>query len=306
MTAIRWFMRTRVLKMLLLGSLSAATCLDAQPDLIVWPASINPKILTRNFASNGCDVVEGCAVGGPRRLLAFTTEVRNAGNADLVLGNPVGNPLYEFARCHGHYHFSDFAHYDLLNGAGSSVALRTKAGFCLEDSGRWDANAPTNYLFTCNFQGLQAGWSDFYIAELSCQWIDITSVPPGVYTLQLEVDPANRLPELIETNNITQMFVVIDAPCSGSPPNDAFAAAASIQGLSFTVIGSNGCATREPGEPQHGGTGARSVWYRWVPDYTGDAVISTFGSTCDTLLGVYQGSSVNSLMPTATNNNVSL
>src|SRR5687767_8652957 len=159
-------MTWRSLVVLSLGTLAVSVCLHAQPDLLVWPGSMNPKILTRNFSSNGCDVIEGCAVGGPRRLLAFTTEIRNAGNADLVLGDPIGNPLYEFARCHGHYHFSDFAHYDLLNGAGSSVAVRTKAGFCLEDSGPWDTNAPTNQVFSCSYQGLQAGWSDFYVAEL--------------------------------------------------------------------------------------------------------------------------------------------
>jgi hypothetical protein len=283
------------------------TTFGAQPDLLVWPGSINPKIVTRNFLSNGCDVVEGCAIGGPRRLLAFTTEIRNAGDADLVLGDPIGNPLYQFARCHGHYHFSDFAFYDLLNTSGDSVALRTKAGFCLEDSGRWDINAPTNGVFSCSFQGLQAGWSDFYAAELSCQWIDITSIPPGVYTLQMEVDPANLLPELNETNNITQMFVVIDDPCTNAPPNEAFANAAPLQAHTTTVIGSNSCATRETGEPQHGGNaGGHSIWYRWVADYTGDAMITTEGSSFDTLLAVYLGSSLSSLTSVVSNNNVSL
>src|SRR6058998_3610833 len=94
---------------------TATLCLAGQPDLIIWAPTLNPKITTTTFATNNCEVVEGCAIAGTRRLLAFDTETRNIGTADLLLGSPANNPLFEFAPCHGHYHFRDFADYRLLD-----------------------------------------------------------------------------------------------------------------------------------------------------------------------------------------------
>jgi hypothetical protein len=70
-----------------------------------------------------------------------------------------------------------------------------------------------------------------------------------------------------------------------------------------TAIGSNSCGTRESSEPRHHGNNnaVRSIWYRWVPDYTGDAVISTFGSSFDTILAAYRGSVLSALTQIASN-----
>jgi hypothetical protein len=37
-------------------------------------------------------------------------------------------------------------------------------------------------------QGVSPGWADVYVASLPCQWIDITGVPNGVYTLEVGAD----------------------------------------------------------------------------------------------------------------------
>ena len=92
---------------LLLGMTVCASA--ATPDLIVWPDTLNPVIVGRDYPVSSCDVVEGCALPGPRRYLIFTTETRNIGDADIVLGDPSRNTNFVFAPCHGHYHFSDFA-----------------------------------------------------------------------------------------------------------------------------------------------------------------------------------------------------
>ncbi|MCA9697946.1 MAG: hypothetical protein KC431_10515, partial [Myxococcales bacterium] len=42
--------------------------------------------------------------------------------------------------------------------------------------------------YTCYNQGLSLGWSDTYGAALDCQWIDVTDVAPGDYTLRMEVN----------------------------------------------------------------------------------------------------------------------
>ena len=102
----------------------------AAPDLIIWPDSLNPRAVIRNYSVTDCEVVEGCALPGPRRYLIFNTETRNIGDADITLGNPAQNTNYVYALCHDHYHFRDFADYQLVNSAGQTVAIGLKAGFC--------------------------------------------------------------------------------------------------------------------------------------------------------------------------------
>lgn len=86
------------------------------------------------------------------------------------------------------------------------------------------------------------------------------------------------------------------------PTGDNFANAISLSeyggGTNGTLLGNNAFATLEPGEPKHASKpGGRSVWYRWcTPMGTkGVATFRTTGSTYDTLLAVYQGTSVTNL-----------
>ena len=78
--------------------------------------------------------------------------------------------------------------------------------------------------------------------------------------------------------------------------NDAFVAAEALVGDSGTATGTTALATRETGEPTHGGIGgAASIWYRWVAPSNGLLSVTTLGSNFDTLLGVYSGTAVGSL-----------
>ena len=82
----------------------------------------------------------------------------------------------------------------------------------------------------------------------------------------------------------------------GQPANDMFANRIVISGTNITVSGSNVGATKEPGEPYHAGdAGGASVWWSWTAPLSGFVTISTAGSSFDTLLGVYLGSSVSAL-----------
>jgi hypothetical protein len=92
------------------------------------------------------------------------------------------------------------------------------------------------------------------------------------------------------------------------PPNDNFANAQVITGISGTVNGTNAFATKEAGEPSHspdGNLGGKSVWYRWTAPGSGTATLNTLGSNFDTLLAVYTGSSVNGLVAIVKNDDVS-
>jgi thiol-disulfide isomerase/thioredoxin len=91
-------------------------------------------------------------------------------------------------------------------------------------------------------------------------------------------------------------------PANAQPANDMFANRITITGTNFTVTGSNVGASSEPGEPYHAGEpGGVSVWWSWTATFSGTATISTAGSSFDTLLGVYVGSSVSALTEVASN-----
>ena len=95
--------------------------------------------------------------------------------------------------------------------------------------------------------------------------------------------------------------------------NDAFSGAAPIvceseclAGALVRATSSTRSATREPGEPSHGGYGgSASIWYSFSLARAGTVVIDTQGSDFDTLLGVYTGSAVNALTTVIANDDAS-
>jgi hypothetical protein len=94
------------------------------------------------------------------------------------------------------------------------------------------------------------------------------------------------------------------AQTNGPPPNDNFSGAFAFSGSSVSATGTNVNATKETGEPNHGGdAGGKSAWWSWTAPSSGDVVIDTNGSSFDTLLGVYTGSAVNALALVAGDNN---
>lgn len=140
------------------------------------------------------------------------------------------------------------------------------------------------------------GWSQLSILKpdgstlVSPTWVNayktfdtVTLPAAGAYTIV--VDP--------ESTNTGSMVLRLYHP---SLTNDNFADAAVITGNSSSLTGTNVGATKESGEPNHGGSaGGKSVWYRWQPAQSGTVTISTASSNFDTLLAVYTGNAVNSL-----------
>ena len=280
---------------------------SALPDLILWAPAVSPSITTTTFATNSCEVLEGCAQPGTRRLLRFTAESRNIGLGDLYLGNPATNALFIYATCHGHYHFEQYAQYDLLDTNSNVVATGHKVGFCLEDVRAWRTDPPAPPVrYNCDNQGIQSGWADVYSSGLPCQYIDITEVPAGDYVLRLTINPDRLLVEERYDNNT--ILVPVNIPptnCPSPPANDAFANALPVTGQPFTISEFNNCATRESGEPLHvGNSGGHSVWFNWTPASNQTANINTKGSDFDTLLAVYTGSAVNTLTVVASNDDI--
>lgn len=179
---------------------------------------------------------------GGRKLLRFSNTVANRGQGPLEVA-PVHKPdgttdgyqqlyshdsagnwyiagqtfvgTFSFHPEHDHWHFEDFALYELRNVApdgsvGGEVLRSSKVTFCMVDNTRDDATlehaAPQTYT-TCGVeipQGISVGWADTYPYWLPDQDLDITNVPNGDYWLISTADPSNRLNEgggARETNN---------------------------------------------------------------------------------------------------------
>ena len=189
-----------------------AAAQTALPDLTIDAARLQSsiEIKTAVFRSIDCALVEGCVDGkGKRTLLRFDVATPNIGTADLVLGDPRSNTnIFEFSPCHGHYHFTGYASYELLSTNDSVVVTGRKQAFCLEDFARYSSTAgPAK--FTCDYQGISAGWQDIFGSYLDCQWLDITGVLPGDYFLRVTINPEQRLIESNYSNNTATAAVRI-------------------------------------------------------------------------------------------------
>lgn len=86
---------------------------------------------------------------------------------------------------------------------------------------------------------------------------------------------------------------------------DNFADAASLpSNTSFNFQASSSSATRETGEPAHAGqTATKSLWWKWVATGNGRVQVNTKGSSFDTVLAVYTGSTLSNLQQVAANDN---
>lgn len=88
------------------------------------------------------------------------------------------------------------------------------------------------------------------------------------------------------------------------PINDNFANRVNVAGASGSASGVSYLATKETSEPNHANNaGGSSVWWRWTAPTAGQVSLNTAGSSFDTLLSVYTGTSVSALSNKAANDN---
>lgn len=100
---------------------------------------------------------------------------------------------------------------------------------------------------------------------------------------------------------------------SSPPENDDFVDACELTGpLPIVKFGRtddlNGSvgATKEVGEPNHAGNqGGASVWFEWTATIDGEVTAITAGSSFDTLLGVYTGATLSTLVEIGSNDDIS-
>jgi hypothetical protein len=122
----------------------------------------------------------------------------------------------------------------------------------------------------------------------------------GQLQIQFWVTNFNSLNTFFNIDDVS----VISVSLADQGPNDYFTNRAVLVGTNISILATNTFATKEPGEPNHAGNaGGKSLWWSWVAPVDGTVTINTDGSTFDTLLAVYTGSSVSNLVHVAANDN---
>lgn len=200
------------------------------PDLIVDQGRLITSLnLSSTTVNQGdCYIAEGCLTGyGTREILRFSTRIANIGDLDYYIGTPSANPdQFEFQNCHGHTHYKGYAEYLLYDAQGQELAVGFKNGFCVMDI---DCNGGGSGQYGCGNMGISAGCADVYGSGTSCNWIDITGVPEGTYTLvvrtnwdndpdalgRVESNTFNNWAQVcIQINRTPTVTVTIDDDCA--------------------------------------------------------------------------------------------
>jgi hypothetical protein len=187
-----------------------ASLIDAAPGMadlqFITSEMTNSVVVTNDLFRDGdCEVLEGC-VGAPgnRTLVRFDTVSANRGTADVFVGIPPppgeSNDVFQWSPCHMHHHVKNYASYELRDAGGEVVLTARKQSFCLEDGEQIQPGIPATG-YSCARQGITRGWADVYSRYLPCQWIDVTGLPSGTYTLHIVVNPLRTITESNYNNN---------------------------------------------------------------------------------------------------------
>lgn len=113
------------------------------------------------------------------------------------------------------------------------------------------------------------------------------SVPQGLVFVPPGQTISYALPTFIPPGGEMNLHLAFTA----APLNDDFERRAPLSGALLTIHASNAGASKQPGEPNHGGNpGGSSVWYSWKAPVSGSVTISTnkpiiYGAPTTTYLG---------------------
>ena len=182
------------------------------PDLVVDPIMGQQWVVRQeNLGANFCSVIEGGVEPGLRKLVRFSVMTPNIGDADLYVGDPndhiaANDGLFEFADCHGHFHFKEYAKYELVDPRTGHVWRAAKRGFCMLDTDPVPTSEGNEQPRSAQFkscggvgfaghQGISHGWADTYRFFLGGQYFVLDGgdgqapVPAGDYIIRVTVNP---------------------------------------------------------------------------------------------------------------------
>lgn len=130
---------------------------------------------------------------------------------------PTSAVMYWSGDGHNHMHVRDLQEYVLVSQNGLVRRYGEKHGFCFWDNYRYDPSlpgAPANAVYSgsnsCQHladgtvvMGLSVGWGDQYPYYLVDQYINISGLPAGEYTVTATADWADWFVESNNANNST-------------------------------------------------------------------------------------------------------
>jgi hypothetical protein len=208
----------------------------------VKPKGLRPDL--RSLPAWNIDVDEG-------RYLTFAATVWNAGPGPLVVDGfrrpsnpnlmnayqyffsasgkqkgyaPVGTMEWDDRDGHTHWHFTDFAAYNLVGADKKFVARSSKEAFCLANTDAVDytvkgANwrpSNTDLQTACGDheslgvrEVLDTGSGDTYDQSVPGQSFDLNNLANGTYYIQIKANPEKVLYERSTKNNVSYRKVVI-------------------------------------------------------------------------------------------------
>ena len=165
--------------------------------------------------------VEGFHVKGSSQLAAYQYFWRNG----KVIGRArVGTMGFDSKKGHNHWHFEQFAKYQLLTAAKKLAVPSEKVGFCIAPTDAVDLLLP-HALWQPSFVGFSGqcgapgalwvreympiGWGDTYNQFKAGQAFDITNLPNGTYYVEVMANPLHKLYELSSAGNMSLRKVIL-------------------------------------------------------------------------------------------------
>lgn len=128
---------------------------------------------------------------------------------------------YTWHEAHRHFHYEDFAAYQLRSLAPDGrpdyspaglLRVSEKVSFCFIDSRQVRDDArPTPLYQSClpAIQGITPGWTDIYTSDMEGQNLDIAGLPNGRYALITDLDYENTLRETNDDDNYIEVTIEI-------------------------------------------------------------------------------------------------
>ncbi|BCJ52220.1 hypothetical protein Asp14428_36950 [Actinoplanes sp. NBRC 14428] len=168
----------------------------------VWNAGTSP-LLVDGFRRTGTELMDAYQY-------FFDAKGKEVGSVEA------GTMEWDAREGHRHWHFTDFAQYNLL-GSDQKLAVRSgKEAFCLANTDAVDYTIPsakwrpdnTDLSSSCGQntavavrEVLDIGNGDTYTQERPGQSFEITDLPNGTYYIEVKANPADKLTELSTANN---------------------------------------------------------------------------------------------------------
>jgi hypothetical protein len=205
---------------------------SVEPDLVPLPAwgmniSTQAKHDYLNFSAtvwvggNGPLDVEAFRQGTNPIMPAYQYFYKNGKVVGRVRAGTMG---FDSAKGHNHWHFEQFAAYQLL-GANKKLIVRSqKVGFCIAPTDAVDMLVH-GALWQPSYIGLEGqcgsptalwvrelmpvGWGDTYSQSKAGQAFDITNLPNGKYYVAVIANPEHVLKEVNDRNDVSYRAVIL-------------------------------------------------------------------------------------------------